>query len=80
MFLTRFSSLSQRKIDLTKTFKSFLRDDSFKLCSKIAGFLGKQRLGCLGERAQARAGASPKVLLTVASHSSLETLERAMRD
>ena len=40
MFLARFSTNSQRKIRLTSAFKSIFRDDSFKLCSKIAGFLG----------------------------------------
>ena len=50
MFLARFWTHLQRRIDLTNTFKSFFRDDSVKLCSKIAGFLGKKRLGCLGER------------------------------
>ena len=40
MFLARFSTNLQRKIDLINAFKSFFRDDSFKLCSKIAGFLG----------------------------------------
>ena len=42
MFFARFSQNLSRKIDLTNTFKSFFHDDSFKLCSKIAGFLGKQ--------------------------------------
>ena len=28
------------KIDLTNAFKNMFRNDSFKLCSKIAGFLG----------------------------------------
>ena len=42
IFLARFSTLFQRKIDLANAFKSFFRDDSFKLCSKIAGILGKQ--------------------------------------
>ena len=48
MFLARFSTNLHRKIDLTNAFKSFFRDDSFKLCSKIAGFLG-----VLGGRAHA---------------------------
>ena len=58
MFLARFSTNLQRKIDLTNAFKSFFRDDSFKLCSKIAGFLG-----VLGGRAHAcaRACASEKL-------------------
>ena len=30
---------------------NFSRDNSVKPCTKIAGFLGKQRLGCLGGRA-----------------------------
>ena len=41
MFLARFSTN-------VHAFKSFFRDDSFKPCCKIAGFLGKQGLGCLG--------------------------------
>ena len=48
MCLARFSTNLQRKIDLIKGFTSIFRDDSFKLCSKIAGYLGKQRLGCRG--------------------------------
>ena len=61
MFLARFSTHLQRKIDLTNAFKSFFRDDSFKLCSKIAGFLG-----VLGGRthACARARASEKLRTT----------------
>ena len=42
MFLARCSTNLQRKIALTNAFKSFFRDDSFKLCSKIAGIVGKQ--------------------------------------
>ena len=56
MFLARFSPNLQRKIDLTNAFKSIFRDNSFKLCSKIAGFLGF--LG--GARTPARARASDK--------------------
>ena len=48
MFLARFSTNLQRKIDLTKAFKNIFRDDSFKQCSKNAGFLG-----VLGGRAHA---------------------------
>ena len=57
MFLALFSTNLQRQIDLTNAFKSIFRDDSFKLCSKIAGFLG-----ALGGRAHAcvRARASEK--------------------
>ena len=40
MFLARFSANLHRKIELTHAFKTFFRDDSFKQCSKIAGFLG----------------------------------------
>ena len=76
MFLVRFPQHVQRKIDLTNAFKNFFRDDSFKPCTNIAGFLGKQRLGCLLERARA----SPEVLLTLASHRSLEKLKRASLD
>ena len=48
IFLARFSTELRRKIDLTNAFKSFFRDDSFKPCSEIAGFLG-----ALGRRADA---------------------------
>ena len=58
MFFVRFSANLRRKIDLTNAYKSFLCDDSFKLCSKMAGFCGKQGLGFLrGARARARAHA-----------------------
>ena len=73
MFLARFLGKVQRKIDLTNAFENIFREDSFKQCSKIAGFLGKQRLGCLKERAHA----SLMVLLTLTSHSSLERQKRA---
>ena len=58
MFLVRFSANLHRKIDLTNAFKSIFRNDSFKLCSKIAGCLG-----VLGGRAHAcaRARASEKL-------------------
>ena len=61
MFLARSSANLQRKIDLTHAFKSLFRDDSYKLCSKIAGFLG-----VLGGRAHAcaRARASEKLRAT----------------
>ena len=51
----------QRKIDLTNAFKSFSLDDSFMLCSNIAGFLG-----VLGGRAHAcaRTCASEKLRAT----------------
>ena len=39
MFFTLFSTNLHRKIDLNNAFKSIFRDDSLKLCSKIAGFL-----------------------------------------
>ena len=57
MFLARFSAILQRKIDLTNAFKTIFRDDSFKPCSKIPGFLR-----VLGGRAHAcaRARASEK--------------------
>ena len=61
MFLARFSTILQRKIDLTNAFKSFFRDDSFKQCSKIAGFLGV--LGG-GAHACASACASEKLRTT----------------
>ena len=48
MCLARFLEIVHRKIDLTNAFKTFFRDDSLKLCTKIAGHLGKQRSGCLG--------------------------------
>ena len=59
--MARFSTYLQRNIDLTNAFKSFFRDDSFELCSKIAGFLG-----VLGGRthACARARASAKLRTT----------------
>ena len=61
MFLARFSTILQRRNDLTNAFKSFFRDDSFKLCSKFAGFLA-----VLGRRAHAcaRARASEKLRTT----------------
>ena len=61
MFLGRFSTHLPRKIDLTNAFKSIFRDDSFKPCSKIAGFLR-----VLGGRAHtcARACASEKLRAT----------------
>ena len=61
MFLARFSTTLQRQIDLTNAFKSFFRDDSFKPCRKIAGFLR-----VLGGRAHAgaRARASEKLRTT----------------
>ena len=61
MFLPRFSTTLQRKSDLTNAFKSIFRDDSFKQCRKIAGFLG-----VLGGRAHAcaRARASEKLMAT----------------
>ena len=61
MFLARFSTNLQRTIDLINAFKSFFRDDSFKLCSKIAGFLGA--LGGRGH-ACARARMSEKLRTT----------------
>ena len=48
MFLARCSTSLQRKMDLTNAFKSFGRDDSFKQCSKVAGFLGKHGWGSGG--------------------------------
>ena len=61
MFSARFSTDLQQRIDLTNAFKSNFRDDSFKLCSKIAGFLW-----VLGGRAHAcaRACASEKLRTT----------------
>ena len=50
------------KIDLTNTFKNVFRDDSFKLCSKLAGFLGV--LGGRRAHACARARASEKLRAT----------------
>ena len=61
MFLARFSANLQGKTDLTNAFKSIFRDDSFKLCSKIAGFLrvlGRHAHAC------ARARASEKLRTT----------------
>ena len=61
MFLADFSANVQRKSDLTNAFKRIFREDSFKLCSEIAGFLG-----VLGGRvhACARARASEKLRAT----------------
>ena len=39
MFLARGSANLHRKVDLTNAFKSFFRNNSFKLCNKIARFL-----------------------------------------
>ena len=60
-FLARFSAVLQRTFDLTNAFKTTFRDDSFQLCTKIAGFLG-----VLGGRAHAcaRARASEKLRVT----------------
>ena len=55
MFLALFLTNLEQKFDLTNAFKSILREDSFKLCSKIAGFLG-----VLGGRARACARASAR--------------------
>ena len=48
MLLARFSTKLQRKIDFTDALKRIFRDDSFKPCNKIAGYLGKYYLGFLG--------------------------------
>ena len=61
MSLARFSTNLQRKIGLTNAFKSFFRDDSFKQCSKIAGFL---RVLAGRAHACARARASEKLRAT----------------
>ena len=61
MFFARFSTKLHREIDLTNAFKSIFRDNSFKLCSKIAGFL-KVLGGCA--HACARACASEKLRAT----------------
>ena len=61
MFLARSSINLHRKIDLTNAFKSIFRDNSFELCSKIAGFLlvlGGRMHAC------ARARASEKLRTT----------------
>ena len=54
MFLACFSTNLQRIFDLTNAFKSIFRDDSFKLCTKIAGFLGVLG-GCAHACVRARA-------------------------
>ena len=49
MLLARFSANVHRKIDLTNALKSIFRNDSFKQCSKVAGFLrvlGGRANGC----------------------------------
>ena len=56
MFLARLPTILQRKNDLTNELKVFFRGDSFKLCSKLAEFLGEQGFGFLGgARAHVRA-------------------------
>ena len=56
MFLAHYLTSLHRKMNLINAFKSFFRDDSFKLCSIIAGLLGKHGLGLLGgARAPTRA-------------------------
>ena len=61
MVLARSSTNLHRIIDLTNAFKNIFRADSFKPCSKSAGFLG-----VLGGRAHtcARACASEKLRAT----------------
>ena len=61
MCLAHFSTNLLRKMDLPNAFKTFFRDDSFKQCSKIAGFPG-----VVGGRAHAcaRACASEKLRAT----------------
>ena len=61
MCLARFLTNLQRKIDLTHAIKSIFRDDSFKLCSKFAGFL---RLLVGRAHACARARVSEKLRAT----------------
>ena len=63
LILACFSTLLRRQIDLINAFKSFFRLNSFKPCSKIAGFLGKRGLGFLGG-ARARAHAREKLRAT----------------
>ena len=55
VFGSFFDKLTEN--NFTNAFKSVFRDESFKLCSKNAGFLGETRLGALGGRARARARA-----------------------
>ena len=43
------------KINLANAFKRLFRDDSFKPCSKIVGFLWEQGLGCWGGARQREA-------------------------
>ena len=61
MFLARFSTTLQRKVDLTNAFKSIFGDDSPKPCRKIAVIVGG-----LGGRAHAyaRARTSTKLRAT----------------
>ena len=61
MSRVEISTTLQRKIDLTNAFKSFFRDDSFKLCSKIAGVLevlGGRTHACARARASEKLGAT----------------------
>ena len=78
MFLARFSTHLQRKIDLTNAFKSFFRDDSFKPCSKITGFLGKHGLGFLGG-ARALAHPCAREAKGHKAWNSLQTLKEPLR-
>ena len=77
MFLARFSANLRRKIDLTNAFKSIFRDDSFELCTKIAGFLGLlggRAHACVRARSSEKLGATRFGTCRVPYH---ETLVRA---
>ena len=71
MFWARFSTTLQRKIDLTRAFKSFFRDNSFKQCSKIAGVLGGRALACTRARASEKPRATRFGTCRVPYHEAL---------
>ena len=74
MFLARFSTKLQRKIDLTNAFKSIFRDDSFEQCSKIAGFLwvlGGRTHACASVRASEKLRATRFGTCRVPYHEGL---------
>ena len=74
MFLVRCSANLHRKIDLTNAFKSIFRDDSFKPCSKIAGFLevlGGRAHACVRARASEKLGATRFGTCRIPYHEAL---------
>ena len=74
MFLARFLATLKRKIDLTNAFKSIFRDDSFKQCTKIAGFLavhGARTHDCARARASEKLRATRFGTCRVPCHEAL---------